>query len=69
MTAGVLAWLEGQGKFVINGRQALHLEISKMIQYAALRHAGLNVPQTVAAITAEDIIEAFSSFGGKPIIT
>ena len=69
MTAGVLAWLEGQGRFVINGRQALHLEISKMIQYAALRHAGLNVPQTVAAITAEDIIEAFSSFGGKPIIT
>jgi hypothetical protein len=69
MTAGVLAWLEGQGKFVINGRQALHLEISKMIQYAALRHAGLNVPQTVAAITAEDIIEAFSSFEEKPIIT
>jgi hypothetical protein len=69
MTAGVLAWLEGQGRCVVNGRQALHLEISKMIQYAALRHAGLNVPQTVAATTAEDIIEAFSSFEGKPIIT
>ena len=33
MTAGVLAWLEGQGRCVVNGRQALHLEISKMIQY------------------------------------
>ena len=69
ITAGVLAWLEGQGRCVVNGRQALHLEISKMIQYAALRHADLNVPQTVAATTAEDIIEAFSSFEGKPVIT
>ena len=69
MTAGVLAWLEGQGRCVINGRQALHLEISKMIQYAALRHAGLNVPQTIAATKAEDIVEAFSSFEGKPVIT
>mgnify|MGYP006144286371 CR=1 FL=1 len=69
MTAGVLAWLEGQGRCVINGRQALHLEISKMIQYAALRHAGLNVPKTVAATTAEDMIDAFSSFEGKPVIT
>ncbi|MDC1383910.1 alpha-L-glutamate ligase [Candidatus Puniceispirillum sp.] len=69
ITAGVLAWLEGQGRCVINGRQALHLEISKMIQYAALRNAGLNVPQTAAATTAEDIIDAFSSFEGKPVIT
>jgi hypothetical protein len=69
MTAGVLSWLEGQGRCVINGRQALHLEISKMIQYAALRHAGLNVPKTIAATTAEDTIDAFSSFEGKPVIT
>jgi len=69
MTAGVLAWLEGQGRCVVNGRQALHLEISKMIQYSALRHAGLNVPQTLAATSAEDIIGAFSSFEGQPVIT
>ena len=69
MTAGVLAWLEGQGRRVINGRQALHLEISKMIQYAALRHAGMNVPQTVAATSAEGIICAFFSFKGQSIIT
>ena len=69
MTAGVLAWLEGQGRRVINGRTALHLEISKMIQYAALQKAGLCVPKTVAAMTDEDVIAAFSAFDGKPVIT
>lgn len=69
MTAGVLAWLEGHGRSVINGRSALHLEISKMIQYAALRQAGLTVPDTIAATKDEDIISAFRAFDGKPVIT
>lgn len=69
MTAGVLAWLEGHGRIVMNGRRALHLEISKMIQYAALRKAGLNVPQTIATAEAQSVIEAFDSFGSMPVIT
>lgn len=69
MTAGVLAWLEGQGRMVLNGRSALHLEISKMIQYAALRKAGLQVPKTIAATDKADVITAFAQFDGKPIIT
>ena len=69
MTAGVLAWLEAQGRRTLNGRSALNLEISKLVQYAALRRAGLAVPDTVAATTAEDVTEAFSRFDGKPVIT
>ena len=69
MTAGVLAWLEGQGRTVINGRTALHLEISKLIQYAALRKAGLNVPKTIASADSADVIAAFDEFGGMPVIT
>jgi len=69
MTAGVLAWLEGQGRIVLNGRSALHLEISKMIQYAALRKQGLNVPKTIATAQKEDVIQAFAHFDGKPVIT
>ena len=48
MTAGILAWLESHGRRVINGRSALNLEISKMVQYPALRRAGLDVPDTAA---------------------
>ena len=69
MTAGLLAWLEGQGRAVRNGRSALHLEISKMIQYAALSKAGLNVPKTIAATTPDDIIAAFDHFDAMPVIT
>lgn len=69
MTAAVLAWLEGQGRMVINGRSALHLEVAKTIQYAALQKAGLAVPKTIAATTDKDIIEAFSQFDGMPVIT
>ena len=69
MTAGVLAWLEGQGRHVLNGRSALHLEISKMIQYAALQKAGLKVPKTIAATDKDDVISAFASHDGLPVIT
>ena len=69
MTAGVLAWLEGQGRLVVNGRNALHLEISKLIQYAALRKAGLNVPKTIASADGDDVIAAFAAFDGLPVIT
>ena len=69
MTAGVLAWLEAQGRCTLNGRSALNLEISKLVQYAALRRAGLAVPETVAATTADGVTEAFSRFDGKPVIT
>ncbi|MDA8882111.1 alpha-L-glutamate ligase [Alphaproteobacteria bacterium] len=69
MTVGVLAWLEGQGRTVLNGRSALHLEISKLIQYAALRQAGLNVPKTIASADSDDVIAAYSAFDGMPVIT
>ena len=67
MTASVLAWLEGQGRMVINGRSALHLEVAKTIQYAALQKAGLAVPKTIAATTDKDIIEAFSQCAIIPL--
>ena len=48
---------------------ALNLEISKFVQYAALRRAGLLVPDTVAATMADGVTEAFSRFDGKLVIT
>lgn len=44
----LLAWLEGNGRRVINGSRAFALEISKVRQYEALRLASIRVPHTVA---------------------
>src|SRR3954469_16990061 len=46
LTAGVLAWLAGNGRRIVNGPRALDLEISKARQYAALEAAGLRTPRT-----------------------
>ncbi len=56
-TAGVLAWLEGRGRRVVNGGRALDLEISKVRQYAALANAGVRVPWTAAALGTEQALE------------
>jgi hypothetical protein len=51
---GMLSWLESYGRRVVNGRQVLELEVSKVAQLTALRAAGFDVPRTVAvAGTAE----------------
>ena len=69
MTVGVLAWLESQGRITLNGRSALNLEISKLIQYAALDRVELLVPQTIAVSTPEDVIKAYQSLPFDEVIT
>ncbi len=49
-TRGVLSWLEGHGRSVVNGRRVLELEVSKVDQHAALRAAGFDVPRTFAVV-------------------
>ena len=69
MTMGVLAWLESRGRKVLNGRSALHLEVSKLVQYAALDKAGLKVPHTIAASTRGDIASAYRALPFDDVIT
>ena len=64
-TIGLLAWLESQNSLTINGRNALNLEISKMVQYASLNKVGLNVPSTIAVSKKEDIIDAYNKLNIK----
>ncbi len=45
---GLLSWLRAHGRRVVNGRQALELEVSKVDQLIALRAHGLDVPRTIA---------------------
>ncbi len=44
----LLAWLESHGRRVLNGAGAAALESSRVLQYAALRAAGIPVPRTVS---------------------
>lgn len=51
----VLRWLESWGRTVVNGSGVLEFEVSKVAQHAALRAAGIDVPQTVAVFSSEDL--------------
>ncbi len=65
---GVLNWLEGYGRRVVNNHRALYLEVSKLAQYAALGRAGVLVPRTVAAVGRDQVLEAARRFGDGPWI-
>ena len=69
LTAGVLAWLAGHGRRVVNGPRALDLEISKVRQYAALEAASIRTPRTVLVAGKELLVGAAREhFGGAPVI-
>lgn len=67
-TAAVLSWLERNGRRVINGENALKLEISKAAQFNSLNLHGIRTPRTIAAIGKREIIQAADKFD-KPFIT
>ena len=69
MTVGLLAWLESQGRKTLNGRTALNLEISKLVQYAALQEVGLSVPHTIAVSNRDDILDAYDKMPFDDVIT
>jgi hypothetical protein len=64
-TAGVLSWLEGYGRRVLNSSRALQLEVSKIAQYTALNAHGIRTPKTVAAIGSLEIVTAARKFSGS----
>ena len=68
LTSGLLAWLEANNRLVVNGSNAIRLELSKMVQYSSLKEVGINVPPTVAATNDAGIFEA-AKLLGYPIIT
>ena len=68
LTAGVLAWLEANGRRVVNDTRALRLEVSKIAQYTALSNYGIRTPRTIAAVGKADLVEAARKMPG-PFIT
>lgn len=68
-TGQVLAWLEAHGRTVLNGTNALKLEVSKVLQYLELNKYGVKTPKTIAAVGKQNIINAANSFAGQSFIT
>lgn len=69
MTEAKIAWLERNGRRVVNGSRALRLEVSKVNQYMALDAAGIQTPKTVAVSGKEQLLAAAEAFGGESFIT
>ncbi len=69
LTDSVLTWLEQHNRLVINGTDALNLELSKVKQYMALEAAGIKTPKTLAAVGKEQIIEAAKKLNKPSFIT
>jgi hypothetical protein len=69
LTAGILAWLAGHGRRVVNGPRALDLEISKARQYAALAASGIQTPRTVLVAGKDRLVAAAREhFAGDAVI-
>jgi len=68
MTAALLDQAVLAGYTVINGPNALRLEMSKAAQYAALSAHKVPTPRTIAAIGADQIEAAAEAFGEAPFI-
>ncbi|MGP4077848.1 ATP-grasp domain-containing protein [Halobacillus sp. K22] len=65
----VLSWLERHGRTVVNGTEALNLEISKVNQYMALNQQGIRTPKTISAVGKENILQAADQLGMNSFIT
>lgn len=69
LTNLMLEWLETHGRTVINGSGALRQEVNKIAQYFALEKHGIQVPKTIAAVGAKEIVEAARKLGKEEYIT
>jgi len=67
-TAGTLSWLKAHGRRVVNGNQALDLELSKLRQYQALQTHGIQTPRTLVARDETELTAVASQMIG-PFIT
>ncbi len=67
-TAVILNWLSAYKKRIINGENALALEISKSLQYKRLKEHGIKIPRSIFCSGVEGILKAADNFT-KPFIT
>ncbi|MGP5126539.1 ATP-grasp domain-containing protein [Brachybacterium tyrofermentans] len=64
----ITAWAAAWGRRVVGGQHVADLEVSKVIQHAALRRAGFDVPRTVAVFGRDGLIDSAKGIAA-PFIT
>jgi hypothetical protein len=69
LAGAVIDWLTFHNKKIVNGSNALRLELSKVKQYLALAQHGITIPKTIAAVGKAQIIQAAKKLGAAPFIT
>lgn len=68
LTRMALTWLEQHNCTVINGTNALYLEVCKVSQYAALNKAGVKTPATRPVVGKDHLLDAARQFNRWPLI-
>ena len=64
----LLRWLEGHGRRVVNGTEALEIAMSKTALHCALRASGIRAPRTAVAVGIERVVEAARGFSGPFLV-
>jgi len=67
-TAVILNWLAAHNRRIINGENALALEISKSLQYLRLNESGIKTPRSIFCSNKKQILDSADHFT-KPFIT
>lgn len=65
----VIQWLENNHRLVLNGSNAINLEISKVKQYLALQKSKIQTPKTIAVLGKDNLVTAAQQLGIFPLIT
>ncbi|MDA5387228.1 ATP-grasp domain-containing protein [Loigolactobacillus backii] len=65
----VIKWLEDNHRIVLNGSNAIDLEISKVRQYLALQQSNIKTPKTIAVLGKEKLVAAAQQLNIFPLIT
>lgn len=65
----VIKWLEANHRIILNGSDAIDLEISKVKQYLALQQSGIQTPKTIAVLGKEKLVAAAQQLAIFPLIT
>ncbi|MFD1319244.1 ATP-grasp domain-containing protein [Loigolactobacillus zhaoyuanensis] len=65
----VIKWLEDNHRVVLNGSNAIDLEISKVKQYLALQQSEIKTPATIAVLGKENLVAAAKQLNIFPLIT
>ena len=68
MTAALLSWLKAHSRTVVNDRDALRLELSKVEQYCTLNAAGIKTPKTLVVNSLGMVKETAIKLNKLPFI-